>query len=400
VSQQATVPDTAVLEVRDLKTHFFTREGVVRAVDGVDLTVPRAKTVCIVGESGCGKSVTARSILGLVEPPGRMVAGSILWRPQPVAELVNATVAAADGTPDGGRALAVAGGGPVDLAALDPKSDRMREIRGNEISMIFQEPVASLSPMYTVGHQLVEAIRLHLPMSKKEASDHAISLLRRVGIPRPEQRVDSYSFQLSGGMCQRVMIAMALACGPGLLIADEPTTALDVTTQARILDLIRDLQAQTHMAVLFITHDLGVVAELADEVVVMYLGTVVERGSVDEIFHDAKHPYTQALLSSIPAVGRGTGRLHTIRGMVPHPSQRPAGCPFHPRCDHAIAGLCDTDDPPTVTLERDRTVRCVLYDETGATVRSRAEHHGDADVSSSSAAAAAAAAAADQGGNP
>jgi oligopeptide/dipeptide ABC transporter ATP-binding protein len=270
----------------------------------------------------------------------------------------------------------------------------MRAIRGNEISMIFQEPVASLSPMYPVGHQLVEAIRLHLPMSKKEARDHAISLLRRVGIPRPEQRVDSYSFQLSGGMCQRVMIAMALACGPTLLIADEPTTALDVTTQARILDLLRDLQAQTHMAVLFITHDLGVVAELADEVVVMYLGTVVERGGVDEIFHDAKHPYTQALLSSIPAVGRGTERLHTIRGMVPHPSQRPAGCPFHPRCDHAVAGLCDTADPPTVTLRPGRTVRCVLYDETGATVRSRAEHHGDADVASS------AAAAKDPGGNP
>ena len=265
------------------------------------------------GESGCGKSVTARSILGLVDRPGQIVGGSILFVDK--------------------------AGQTVDLAALDPRSERMRRIRGGEISMIFQEPMASLSPMYTIGAHLVETIRLHMDMDKQTAREHGIEMLRRVGIPRPEQRIDAYSFQLSGGMCQRAMIAMALACGPSLLIADEPTTALDVTTQARILDLIKDLQAQTGMSVLFITHDLGVVAEIADEVVVMYLGTVVERGTVDEIFHDPKHPYTQALLRSIPTIGGGTRqRLTPIRGMVPHPSDRPTGCPYHPRCDQAIAG--------------------------------------------------------------
>jgi len=330
----------ALLEVQGLRTHFFTREGVVRAVDGVDLTVRPARTVCVVGESGCGKSVTARSILGLIDRPGRIVEGKILFH----------------------RTGAVGDGQPVDLVALDPRGEQMREIRGGEISMIFQEPVASLSPMYTIGAHLVETIQLHTAMDKRAARAHAIDMLRRVGIVRPEQRFDSYSFQLSGGMCQRAMIAMALACGPSLLIADEPTTALDVTTQARILDLIRDLQSQTNMAVLFITHDLGVVAEIADEVVVMYLGTVVERGTVDEIFHDPKHPYTQALLRSIPTIGAGTRqRLTPIRGMVPHPSDRPAACPYHPRCDSFIAGLCDVQDPPTVEVNPGHTARCVLY---------------------------------------
>ena len=288
------------------------------------------------GESGCGKSVTARSILGLVDRPGQIVAGSILFVDK--------------------------AGQTVDLAALDPRSERMRRIRGGEISMIFQEPMASLSPMYTIGAHLVETIRLHMDMDKRTAREHGIEMLRRVGIPRPEQRIDAYSFQLSGGMCQRAMIAMALACGPSLLIADEPTTALDVTTQARILDLIKDLQAQTGMSVLFITHDLGVVAEIADEVVVMYLGTVVERGTVDEIFHDPKHPYTQALLRSIPTIGSGTRqRLTPIRGMVPHPSDRPTGCPYHPRCDQAIAGLCDVADPPTIETSPGHSARCVLY---------------------------------------
>ena len=382
--ETAVSDDDTLLEIRGLKTHFFTRDGVVRAVDGVDLTVPRGKTVCIVGESGCGQSITTRSILGLVEPPGKIVEGQILWRPQPVRRLVQTADASEDGdaaatrsatsTPPPSRrrwfrrtkpAEAEADtDSPIDLAALDPRGERMRRIRGGEIGMIFQEPMASLSRMYTIGAQMVEAIRLHLPMGKKQARDHAIALLRQVGIPRPEQRIDAYSFQLSGGMCQRVMIAMALACGPSLLIADEPTTALDVTTQARILDLIKNLQQQTGMAVLFITHDLGVVAELADEVVVMYLGTVVERGSVDEIFHDPKHPYTKALLRSIPRMGAGTRqRLHTIRGMVPPPSRRPKGCPYHPRCDDAISGLCDEKAPPDVSLGPSRTARCVLYDD-------------------------------------
>jgi oligopeptide/dipeptide ABC transporter ATP-binding protein len=328
----------ALLQVRELRTHFFTHEGVVRAVDGVNVTVASGRTVCVVGESGCGKSVTARSILGLVDRPGRIVGGEIAFRDKD--------------------------GETIDLAALDPRSERMRRIRGGEISMIFQEPMASLSPMYTIGAHLVETIRLHMEMDKAAARAHAIEMLRRVGIPRPEQRIDAYSFQLSGGMCQRAMIAMALACGPSLLIADEPTTALDVTTQARILDLIKDLQAQTGMSVLFITHDLGVVAEIADEVVVMYLGTVVERGTVDEIFHDAKHPYTQALLRSIPTIGAGTRqRLTPIRGMVPHPSDRPTGCPYHPRCDRAILGLCDVKDPPTVETAPGHTARCVLYSD-------------------------------------
>jgi peptide/nickel transport system ATP-binding protein len=336
--------DRALLEVTGLRTHFATREGLVRAVDGVDFVVPAGKTVCVVGESGCGKSVTARSVLGLVDPPGRIVDGSIRWR----------------------RELATP---PVDLAALDPRGEAMRRIRGAEISMVFQEPMASLSPMYTIGQQLVETIRLHLPMSRSEARDHAVSMLRRVGIPRADQRIDAYSFQLSGGMCQRAMIAIALACGPSLLIADEPTTALDVTTQARILDLIAGLQAETGMSVLFITHDLGVVAEVADEVVVMYLGTVVERGSVQEIFAEPRHPYTRALLRSVPRLGAGQRRLQrlpAIRGMVPHPSERPGGCPFHPRCDHAVPGRCDTADPPTVALGPDRRVRCVLYIDGGA----------------------------------
>ncbi|TDD67525.1 ABC transporter ATP-binding protein [Jiangella aurantiaca] len=330
--------DGPLLEIDGLATRFFTREGTVRAVDGVSLSVPRGATVCVVGESGCGKSVTARSVLGLVDEPGRIVGGRILWRP--------------------------GDGDPVDLAALDPNSERMRRIRGGEISMVFQEPMASLSPMHTVGSQLVEAIRLHLPLGRAEAHDRAVDLLRRVGIPRPEERMDAYSFQLSGGMCQRVMIAIALACDPALLIADEPTTALDVTTQARIIDLLRDLQAQSGMSMLFITHDLGVVAEIADEVVVMYLGTVVERGGVDEIFHDPKHPYTRALLGSVPRMGAGSRqRLTTIRGTVPHPSDRPAGCPFHPRCDAAVAGVCDRSDPPDVPVGPGRTARCVLYDE-------------------------------------
>ncbi|NED96301.1 ABC transporter ATP-binding protein [Phytoactinopolyspora alkaliphila] len=325
-----------LLEISGLRTHFSTREGTVKAVDGASLTVPRATTVCVVGESGCGKSVTARSVLGLIDHPGKIVAGEIRWHRTDRE--------------------------PLDLAALSPTGPELRSIRGREIAMVFQEPMASLSPMYTVGDQLMEAIRLHKEVTKDEARSMALDLLRRVGIPRPEQRFGAYSFQLSGGMCQRIMIAIALACDPALLIADEPTTALDVTTQARIIDLLRDIQAETGMSMLFITHDLGVVAEIADEVVVMYLGTVVERGGVDEIFHDAKHPYTKALLGSIPRMGAGTRqRLTTIRGNVPHPSDRPSGCPFHPRCGDAVPGLCDVEEPPEVVFGPARSARCVLH---------------------------------------
>jgi len=327
-----------VLTIENLRTSFFTGEGVVKAVDGVSLTATRGRTMCLVGESGCGKSVTARSILNLVDEPGRIVGGRIWWRPDPAGE-------------------------PVDLATLDPRGEAMRRVRGGQIGMVFQEPMASLSPMYTIGEQLVEAIRLHQPLSARQAREKAIDDLARVGIPQPERRIDAYPFQLSGGMNQRAMIAIALSCDPTLLIADEPTTALDVTTQAQILDLLARLRDETGMAMLFITHDLGVVAEIADEVTVMYLGTVVERGSVGDIFDDPGHPYTRALLESVPVMGGPRRRrLRAISGMVPHPGQRPTGCPFHTRCPEAMPGLCDTTAPVEHTLGAGRAAACHLYD--------------------------------------
>ncbi|MEO3764018.1 ABC transporter ATP-binding protein [Streptomyces sp. B5E4] len=359
-------PDPPLLDISDLKTHFDTQEGTVRAVDGVSFTVPRGRIVCVVGESGCGKSVTARSVLGLIEEPGRIVGGSIRFSVKAAAD--------AEGTADAADAAEAAS---VDLAALDPRGEEIRAVRGGRIAMVFQEPMAALSPMYTVGDQLVEAIRLHLPLTREAARARAVHLLERVGIPGAERRMDAYSFQLSGGMCQRVMIAIALSCEPELLIADEPTTALDVTTQARILDLLTEIQADSGMSVLFITHDLGVVAEVADEVVVMYLGTVVEQGPVDAIFHDPAHPYTRALLGSVPRMGAGARqRLATIRGNVPHPSERPAGCPFHPRCASAVAGVCDTAEPPETALSEHRRVRCVLHGDTPPAVPAAATAEG------------------------
>ncbi|AKH86402.1 peptide ABC transporter ATPase [Streptomyces sp. CNQ-509] len=365
-------PDPPLLDIIDLKTHFDTEEGTVRAVDGVSFTVPRGRIVCVVGESGCGKSVTARSVLGLVEEPGRIVGGSIRFYAPAAADAgAPADGAAAEDTADTAQARS------LDLAALDPRGEEIRAVRGGRIAMVFQEPMAALSPMYTVGDQLVEAIRLHLPLSREAARTRAVQLLERVGIPGAERRMDAYSFQLSGGMCQRVMIAIALSCDPELLIADEPTTALDVTTQARILDLLTGIQADTGMSVLFITHDLGVVAEIADEVVVMYLGTVVEQGPVDAIFHDPAHPYTRALLGSVPRVGAGARqRLASIRGNVPHPSERPAGCPFHPRCASAVAGVCDTAEPPETALSEDRRVRCVLHGDAPPAVPAAATSEG------------------------
>jgi peptide/nickel transport system ATP-binding protein len=330
-----------LLEVKDLKTYFFGDEGTVKAVDGVDFTVKRGSTVGIVGESGCGKSVTAMSILQLVDKPGRIVGGQILL--------------------NRGNGEAA-----VDLAALNAGSVEMRSIRGDAIAMIFQEPMNSLSPVHTIGNQIIEAIQLHRQMSKEEAREHAIEVLRLVGIPRPETRIDAYTFQLSGGMRQRAMIAMALACNPLLLIADEPTTALDVTTQAQILELIKGLQGQMGMAVMLITHDLGVVAETCDEVVVMYLGEVVERSSVDSLFHNPKHPYTQALLRSIPRLGAGrVQQLNPIEGTVPDPFNRPDGCPFHPRCEFFMAGKCDVIHPDMIKLADEHAVRCLLYEAEG-----------------------------------
>lgn len=327
-----------LLEVRDLNTHFLTDEGVVKAVDGLSFSIPKGKTLCVVGESGCGKSVTARSILQLIDPPGKLISGDILFHSAP--------------------------GQTLNLANLSPRGKEIRRIRGGEIAMIFQEPMSSLSPVHTIGNQIIEAILLHLTKDRKEAKVRAIEALRRVGIPKPEERLGAYTFELSGGMRQRAMIAMALACEPKLLIADEPTTALDVTTQANILDLIRTLQEDSEMAVMFITHDLGVVAEIADEVVVMYLGQIAERGDVDSIFHDPKHPYTRALLASIPKLGvREHSRLESIRGMVPHPSNRPSGCPFHTRCDAFVPGTCDELVPPTEQLAAGWDVRCLLYSD-------------------------------------
>ncbi|NYH52633.1 peptide/nickel transport system ATP-binding protein [Nocardiopsis arvandica] len=326
-----------VLDVQGLRTYFTTDDTVVRAVDGVDLAVRRGSTLCVVGESGCGKSAMARSVLQLVERPGRVVDGRVLLHP------------------------AGGGGEPVDLAALHPTGKEIRSVRGREVAMVFQEPMASLSLVHTVGNQIGEPLRLHHGLSRKEARTRAVELLERVRVPGAERVVDSYPFQLSGGMCQRVMIAMALACGPRVLIADEPTTALDVTTQAQILDLFAGLRRDTGMGLLFITHDMGVVAEIADEVAVMYLGTVVEQGPVDEIFHDPRHPYTRALLEAVPRIGASRARrLPTIRGTIPDPGNQPTGCVFRTRCPEAVEGLCDTTVPPVTAPGPGRRVRCLL----------------------------------------
>ncbi len=334
-----------LLQVQDLRTYFPLREGTVRAVDGVSFSVRRGQTVGIVGESGCGKSVTAFSILQIVGRPGRVVGGQVLF---------HRLLRSASG--EGGASEV------VDLAALPPRGEEMRRVRGSEIAMIFQEPMSSLSMMHTVGFQIEEAIHLHTQMSRLEAHDRAVEMLGLVGIPQPQERVNAYPFQLSGGMRQRAMIAMALSCNPSLLIADEPTTALDVTTQAQILDLMAALQKDLGMAVMLITHDLGVVAETCDEVVVMYLGEVVERAPVEALFYDPQHPYTRALLRSLPVLGRSKGTdLQPIEGMVPDPYNRPTGCLFHPRCIHATPGVCDQAHPELIDLPDGRAVRCVMY---------------------------------------
>ncbi len=321
-----------LLEVKNLQTHFLTRAGVVKSVDGVSFHLERGELLGLVGESGCGKSVTALSIMRLVAPPGRIVGGEVWF--------------------DGENLLKAA-------------ESRLREIRGDDIAMIFQDPMTSLNPVYTVGEQIAEALRLHRKLSRKAAREGAIEAMREVSIPDPGRRADDYPHQLSGGIRQRVMIAMALACDPKLLIADEPTTALDVTIQAQILELLDELRKTRELAVLLITHDLGVVAEVADRVAVMYTGRIVEESPVAELFARPKHPYTEGLLRSVPkltAAGVGKAeRLETIEGTVPKPTALPPGCHFAPRCPHRMP-RCTEGEIPLYELAHDARVRCVLYD--------------------------------------
>lgn len=328
-----------ILRVENLKTYFYTLDGVVRAVDGVSLEIKPRETLGLVGESGCGKSVTALSILRLLPPKlGRIVQGKILFRRR-----------------DGGEM--------IDLATVDPRGSLIRSIRGNEIAMIFQEPMTSLSPVHTIGSQIAEAVELHQGVSKEEAQKRALQMLEQVGIGMASQVMHQYPHQISGGMRQRAMIAMALSCNPSLLIADEPTTALDVTIQAQILDLMKSLQEKFHMAILIITHNLGVIAEMADQVAVMYMGKIVESGDVRTIFHRPLHPYTVGLLQSVPKIGRGVKkRLAPIPGSVPDPFSVPKGCAFRPRCLVRKKEACiEAEEVPLVEVEPGHKVRCVLY---------------------------------------
>jgi len=326
-----------ILDVRNLQTYFFTDEGTARAVDDVSYQIPEGEILAVVGESGCGKSVTALSIMQLIPvPPGKIMGGEIRYK-------------------------------GMDL--LCKKDEEMRKIRGNEISMIFQEPMTSLNPVFTIGDQIMEAILLHQDVDKAQARVQAIEMLRKVGIPSPEARIDEYPHQMSGGMRQRVMIAMALSCNPSLLIADEPTTALDVTIQAQILDLIRSLQKDVGMSVLLITHDLGVVAEMADEVVVMYAGKVVESADVRTLYHKHRHPYTEGLFHSLPSIETPHDRLQAIEGNVPTPYNFPSGCRFRDRCPIAEP-LCAHEIPPLLEFEENHFVACHLRKPEPATTGS------------------------------
>ncbi|MBL7106503.1 MAG: ABC transporter ATP-binding protein [Phycisphaerae bacterium] len=316
-----------LLTIENLSTHFFTQDGVAKAVQGVSFDINKARTFALVGESGCGKSVTALSIMNLIpKPPGKIVSGSIFLEGD-------------------------------NLVKLNEK--KMRRIRGNRIAMIFQEPMTSLNPVFTIGDQIAEAIKLHQKKPSNQAWQMAIELLKKVGIPDPDRRVSEYPHQMSGGMRQRVMIAMAVSCNPDLLIADEPTTALDVTTQSQILELLSSLQKQNNMAILLITHDLGIVAERADQVAVMYASRIVETSSAKDLFAEPMHPYTQGLLKSIPTLGCKDKRLYTIEGNVPNPLQFPTGCKFHPRCPLGCDDKrCQRAEPELRQIGDNRTVAC------------------------------------------
>jgi oligopeptide/dipeptide ABC transporter ATP-binding protein len=333
-----TVQGNVVLNVQGLKTQFQTEAGVVKAVDGIDFCIREGETFGVVGESGCGKSATALSILRLLPPnKGRVVEGHIWYH--------------RNGVP------------LVDLAALDPRDPRIRAIRGREIALIFQEPMTSLNPVRTVGEQIVEAVRAHEQVKVREARERAVGMLARVGVSAPQERVDQYAHELSGGLRQRAMIAMALVCRPKLLLADEPTTALDVTIEAQILELIARLQADTRMAVMFITHDLRVIGDIAQRVIVMYAGKIVEEAATERLFYDPRHPYAQALLHSIPRIGLRK-KLEPIRGSVPSLLNLPPGCAFAPRCPRAME-ICTREDPPGFALGEGHRVRCWLYGEEG-----------------------------------
>lgn len=326
---------SSILSVRNLRTHFKLDQGTLKAVDGVDFDLPRNKTLGMIGESGCGKSVTAYSIMRTVRSPGRLVNGSIELR------RIDGEV--------------------IDLAKLDPFGTQIRAIRGKEISMIFQEPIASLSPVHTIGDQIMEMVQLHRTRNKREAKEIVLDMLDKVGLSNPAQRFHEYPHQLSGGMCQRSMIAQALSCNPSVLIADEPTTALDVTVQAQIIELIRSLQDEFGMSVLYITHDLGVIAEMADAVAVMYLGRIVEYADTRTIFRNPLHPYTQRLLKAIPTMtGVAGGMLENISGNVPVPIDPPEECGFYSRCLLAEDGLCNAFIPPLIEVEPGHQVRCFL----------------------------------------
>ncbi|HSI85101.1 MAG TPA: ABC transporter ATP-binding protein [Candidatus Methylacidiphilales bacterium] len=332
-------PGEVVLSIENLRTHFITDDGNIPAVDGVSLSLRRGKVLAIVGESGCGKSVTSYSILRLIRPPGKIVGGRIVYQPTD-------------------------GSGAIDIAALNENSDELYQVRGGYISMIFQEPMTALSPVHTVGNQICEAILLHQNVSKQVARERAIDMLKKVGIPGAERRIDQYPHEMSGGMRQRVVIAMALVCNPDVLIADEPTTALDVTIQAQILKLIKELQSARGTSVVFITHDLGVVAQIAHDVAVMYLGRVVENASVRQVLKDPLHPYTIALLRSIPSHGKRGERLPAIRGSVPTLTNIPPGCPFHPRCEYALNGVCNVGGAPELrTFTGNRKAACLRIEE-------------------------------------
>lgn len=318
-----------LVEIKNLKTYFYTEDGVIKAVDDVSFKIKEGETLCVVGESGCGKSITAMSLMRLIpNPPGKIEGGEIIFDGQKVLEI---------------------------------DEEEMRHIRGNKISVIFQEPMTSLNPVFTIGEQIMEAIILHQKLNEADAKKKAVEMLKLVGIPRADEIVDSYPHELSGGMRQRAMIAMAMSCNPKLLIADEPTTALDVTIQAQILDLMRDIKKKLNSSIMMITHDLGVVAEMADYVVVMYAGKVVEEASVLEIYKNPKHPYTIGLLESKPGINQTKDRLTTIPGQVPNPLNMPQGCYFHPRCSKAM-DICKQKQPHICEMENGHKIACWLYE--------------------------------------